>query len=400
MVRVTKKTTTSPKAVLGKGTVKELKPSSVDSKYFGSEPNYYEQQPDPSKRNSYLSKSFGWYSKFYGFKDAKEFIIDYLLSTEQTELAKVVKKAPDVKVGTTFGWLARLTLRGLVLNDDELKRLTAEINKLVALVKEQSSLESGSEKASVKTTSIQDIMQERTAEAGGELEGLFDDYLLNGFNKDFSTSNSGINILEERKLLPQHVNTLISHWENVKKEFIELQAGNCEQLTEAYGFMSKIQVRNAIKFIDAVISDLNGYISIKRTTRKPRARKAVSVDKIVSKLKYCKTFKDDAQKLNLTSISPTKLHSCSEAWVYDTKKRKMYHYVADEYSKVLTVKGNAVQGFDKVTSGVKTLRKPAEQIKELTGSKPAARKFFKEIKSVQTVPNGRFNENMIILKTF
>jgi hypothetical protein len=34
------------------------------------------------------------------------------------------------------------------------------------------------------------------------------------------------------------------------------------------------------------------------------------------------------------------------------------------------------------------------------GSKPAARKNFKDIKAVATVPNGRFNENMIILKAF
>jgi hypothetical protein len=34
------------------------------------------------------------------------------------------------------------------------------------------------------------------------------------------------------------------------------------------------------------------------------------------------------------------------------------------------------------------------------GSKPAARKYFKEIKAVATAPNGRFNENMIILKAF
>jgi hypothetical protein len=34
------------------------------------------------------------------------------------------------------------------------------------------------------------------------------------------------------------------------------------------------------------------------------------------------------------------------------------------------------------------------------GSKPAARKYFKEIKAVPTTPNGRFNAAMIILKAF
>jgi len=34
------------------------------------------------------------------------------------------------------------------------------------------------------------------------------------------------------------------------------------------------------------------------------------------------------------------------------------------------------------------------------GGKPAARKFFKDIKAVATTPKGRFNEDMIILKAF
>jgi hypothetical protein len=49
---------------------------------------------------------------------------------------------------------------------------------------------------------------------------------------------------------------------------------------------------------------------------------------------------------------------------------------------------------------MKTLRKPVEQIKALMGSKPVARKYFKEIKAVEAVPNGRFNAEMIILKAF
>jgi hypothetical protein len=120
----------------------------------------------------------------------------------------------------------------------------------------------------------------------------------------------------------------------------------------------------------------------------------------VAKLKYLKTFKDTASKLDLMSISPIKLHGSSEAWVYDTAKRKLHHYIADDYSKTFTVKGSTLLGFDTAQSEVKTLRKPSEQIKEVMGSKPAARKYFKDIKAVSTTPNGRFNDAMIILKAW
>ena len=164
--------------------------------------------------------------------------------------------------------------------------------------------------------------------------------------------------------------------------------------------MTKTQIKNILKFIEQVLGDLNSYISVKKAAKAPRARKAVPVEKQVAKLKYLRTFKDTASKLDLTSIHPTKLHGASEAWVYDTAKRKLHHYVADDYSKTFTVKGNTLLGFDTAQSEVKTLRKPAEQIKEIMGSKPAARKYFKDIKAVSTTPNGRFNEGMIILKAF
>jgi hypothetical protein len=171
-------------------------------------------------------------------------------------------------------------------------------------------------------------------------------------------------------------------------------------LNEAYGYLGKVKLRNTLKFIEQVLGDLNSYISIKKASKAPRKRKAVPVEKIVAKLKYLKEFKDPVNKLDLISVHPTKLHGSSEAWVYDTAKRKLHHYIADEYSKTFTVKGNTILGFDNNASEIKTLRKPGEQIKEVMGSKPAARKYFKDIKAVSAKPNGRFNENMLILKAF
>jgi hypothetical protein len=52
-------------------------------------------------------------------------------------------------------------------------------------------------------------------------------------------------------------------------------------------------------------------------------------------------------------------------------------------------------------SGIKTLRKPAEILKKLmTGGKPSSRKVFTEVNSVQTQPNGRTSDNLIILKAY
>jgi hypothetical protein len=91
----------------------------------------------------------------------------------------------------------------------------------------------------------------------------------------------------------------------------------------------------------------------------------------------------------------------TEAWLYDTKKRKLIHLVADEYAKVFTVKNNSVIGFSTVETVQKTLRKPAEQIKQFTTiGKPAARKFFKDIKATEVAWNARGTENLMVLRVW
>jgi hypothetical protein len=242
---------------------------------------------------------------------------------------------------------------------------------------------------------IQEILRDKAKDAAGELEGVFDEFITEG-----KTKTKTMDLVARCNVMPQHISLIADVWKKKQAEFVELQEGKDKQLVEGYSHLTKIQVRNTLKFIDQVLTDLNAYISVKKASKAPRQRKAVPVEKIVSKLKYLKTFKDVASKLDLVSISPVKLHGASEAWAYDTAKRKLHHYLADEYSKSFTVKGNTLLGFDTAKSEIKTLRKPGEQIKEIMGSKPAARKYFNDIKAVATTPNGRFNEAMILLKAF
>ena len=358
--------------------VKALNPRNPETKYIGEEPLFVIQ---PDNRNSVLGESFMWYNSFYGKKDAKELMCQYLDLSERTHEAKVIRKVHDNEFINTYCWLARMRLRGLVLTDSEEAKLEAEINRLMNVVSKPVEVKVESDVTAPARPNIQEIMREKASEAAGELEGMFDDYMTTG-----KSSSKTMDLVAKFNVMPQHIPIIADIWKKKQTEFTELQKGNDKQLVEAYAHLSKIQVRNTVKFIEQVLTDLNSYISVKKASKAPRARKAVPVEKTVSKLKYLKSFKDAATKLDLTSISPVKLHGASEAWVYDTAKRKLHHYIADEYSKSFTVKGNTILGFDKTKSEVKTLRKPAEQIKEIMGSKPAARKYFNDIKAVATSP--------------
>lgn len=387
--------------------VKALNPRDADTKYLGEEPLFAEQ-PISEYRNSALARALSWYNRFYNRKDARDMMATYLDMHERTADAKILRKVSDQEfVLPTFAWLSRMTLRGLELTEhesmtmeNEISRLIATVNKPEVKIHSQIGGPAKQTKEEVESTkkNVQEIMREKAREAAGELEGMLDEFHLAG--SPTKHLYRPIDEVSKKNVLPQHISMLTEVWNKKLNEMENVLLGKDSQLVDGYSHYSKHQLKNTVKFIELVLSDLNSYISIKKSAKAPRARKAIPVEKIVSKLKYLKVFKDAATKLDLISISPVKLHGSSEAWVYDTAKRKLHHLVADEYSKTFTVKGNTLLGFDTAQSEVKTLRKPAEQLTEITGSKPIARKFFKDIKAVSTVPNGRFNSSMIILKAF
>ena len=394
-------------AASGNTLVKDLRPKDPDVMHYGPEPSFSGEQPNADNRQSILTNAWNWYSRFYGCKEAKEFLIAYLEGTKaDKDTIKIVRKAPDKFMITTAGWVARAATRGLVLEPRQIEYLNAAIAKLTLAVNngvktdEELEAEENAPKPASKKPSIQEIMREKADEAASDIEALYDEYVTAKYPRDFAIDKKVVGAFQSRNVLPQHIAPVIKRWQRLLDEFLEVQDGKDAQLNEGYANLSKMQIRYAIKFIEQVIAELNGYISLKQATKKVRARKAIPVETTVAKLKYLKAFKDAAQGLDLTSLSPVKLHQCTEAWVYDTAKRKMYHFVADSINKCLTVKGNTILGFDKKQSEMKTLRKPAEQIKSLMGSKPAARKFFTDIKAVGACPTGRFNADMVILKAF
>jgi len=395
MVRKTKK-------VVDSVAVKALSPRDPDTHYMGDEP-IFTLQPESDQRKLRLVQSFTWYNRFYGRKEAKECLLQYLEINDRTADLKNVRKVDDSQFNIPYCWLARLSLRGLQLNDQESMDLNHEISRLLKMVKQTEKSNQEADVKEVKETSnrpnVQDIMREKAREAAGELEGLLDNFISSGANNKFTIK--AMDEISKKNVLPQHITFIADIWKKKINEFDEALLAKDSQIREAYRHLSKTQIKNLIKFSEQVLSDLNSYVSVKKANKAPRKRKAVPVEKIVSKLKFMKEFKDENKKIELISISPVKLHGASECYLYDTSKRKLVYLCADDYSKAFTVKGTTILGFDSEKSQVKTLRKPETQLKEFNKlGKPAGRKYFGDIKAVSTQFNGRTNENMIILRAW
>jgi hypothetical protein len=189
------------------------------------------------------------------------------------------------------------------------------------------------------------------------------------------------------------------------KEIDEEGEGDSEerQLLESYEDISNEVIEKGIKAHDNIFKACDYMIDIANANRKPRKKKPISKDKLVSKLQYSK----EDTKYNLKSIDPKDIITAEQLWVFNTKTRKLGIYVAsvldprglNREGTGLSVKGTSVQGFDPEKSVQKTLRKPEEQLSEFMKCGPVKSKtFFSEIKSMEIALTGRINPDTILLK--
>jgi hypothetical protein len=373
--------------------IKPLNPKGAETKYVGHEPDW-KFQPTEENRISAFSKAFAWYNYHYGKKDAKDMLCQYLDINHRSKDAKLMRGIPDSQIRLTPAWVCRMTLMGLTLNEHEQCIIDEQIATMLKIKQEIKKIIDENEVAVAKLT-IQDHLREKVSECAGELEGMFDDFIRDGAK--MSADWKPIAQIRGMNISPNMVGTIADVWKIKLAEFEEVLAGEDADLVEGYSHLNKNQIKQCIKFIEQVIADCGNYVQIKKVERKPRAKKSVSPEKLASKFKYMKDFAE----LKLTSVAPAQLVNASEAWLYDTKKRKLIHVMSDSHLGSFSVKGSAIVGFDTMQTVQKTLRKPAEQLKELlSGGKPAARKVFKDIKATETKYNGRGNENLIILKAW
>ena len=372
--------------------VKPLNPRSADTNALGMEPMWTRQPTD--NRFSALSKAFSWYNYFYGKKDAREMIVAYLEAHDRKADVRTLKQIPDSSIRLTTGWLCRMSLVGLELTEHEQTKLDNLLKELLESKQTEVEVEAPVEDTVPRIT-IQDRLREKVSECAGEMDGLFDEFISAGakLNADYKP----VVLMRSMNIAPQMVNDIKQIWTRKLVEFDEAVAGKDADLVQGYGYLSKIQLKNCVKFCELVISDCGAYVQIKKVERKPRKVRAVPPEKRAAKFKHVMEFAE----LKLKGLPAASLVDKAEAWLYDTKKRKLIHLVADSHTQAFTVKSNSIIGFSTVDSQQKTVRKPADVLKAMgAAGKPAARKIYKDLTTTETPFNGRGTENLIILKSW
>lgn len=372
---------------------KTRNPLFADEKYTGTEPDWDETAADwPDEAFDHqLRQSFYYYNYYYNQKDCKKDVVEWMRKSgffTPVEI-KSFTRAPDRSIPMTVCGLVMAHKAGMPFRGRHVEFITECLHKAIALVEPEVIVESAdATKAYVPT--IQDRLNEKTAETIGELEGIYDEvHLKNKVSTkiyDFLVTNA----------VPQ---SQLSKYEKVylarKAELEEAQAKTDKQLTEGYSHYKTADFKRMLGFIEEILSAVDQYRGVKKATKALRKPKVISKEKQVSKVKYAKEDK----ALKLVSVAPATILGAKELWIYNVKTRKMGCYIADNLTGPLGIKGTSITGYDEAKSVAKTLRKPADQLKEFAkAGKVALRTFIKDIRATETKLNGRLSADVILLK--
>ena len=369
-------------------------PLLVDEKYTGTEPVWDTERAekfDDATFDRHLRRSFFYYNYFYNQKDFKKYVVEWMKNSGAytKEDIKAFERAGDRAIPMTVCSLVKAHKQGMPFRGRHVEYITDEIAKAIKSADpEPEEVEVKEDKPYVPT--IQDRLNEKTAETIGELEGHYDEMTLNPKYQfkayDFFVTNN----------VPQ--SQLSKYEELYQKRFDELRGAYekaDEQLVEGYSHYKAADFKRIFTFLDNLLNDITAYRNVKKATKKVRAPRAVSKEKVVAKLKYAKEDKP----LKIISINPADIIGAQELWVYNTKTRKIGRYIADSLKGPLGVKGTTIIGYDEQKSVCKTLRKPEEKLKEFAkAGKVQLRKFMDEIKATETNLNGRINTETVLLR--
>jgi hypothetical protein len=345
--------------------------------------------------------SMDWYRLESSGKELKPKVITWMAANEFTkEQIATFKKTKDWRCNLTTGSLVANLLKGMPdsrtgFNEGRStsKWVKDSINKILEEGKNDIEEEEDTSKPITPVATIQDRLRETAGKMAEEIDYALDEFTTNPDSFDPKAIKI-LNLLKAKEAKAAHARIIKGFYTKSYEELQEAAEGKCEQLKEAYGHLSKPQLKKIIAFYHEIISACEMLGQEAKVNRKPRAKKVVPADKIVAKLKYAKTN----EQLKLVSINPTEIIGAKELWVYNIKSRKVGKYVANEYLE-LGVKGTSITGFNSNLSVQKTLRKPEEQLKEFKAAgKVQLRKFLDDIKAVDIKLNGRINEDIILLR--
>lgn len=375
-------------------------PLMVDEKYTGEEPLFAGVEfIDETHRKVSLMKAFNYYNYFNSGKHFKKDLIRYAkdeLKFNKDKL-ELLDNSPDWTAELQSGALLRMRSRGLILRDSEFKYINGTLEKMMLAttrkIKDDAAAnakDAANGHVKREMISVQErIKMKVDATVLGDLEDMLDEWIMG--------KSPTIDMYEAMKaaILPAMASKHVIDW--AERHRVEIQGSIDKidaQLVEGYSHLPLKRKKEFIAWFEGIIADAQRFGTNTKTVRKARIKKPVSVEKQIAKVKYLK----ESPEHKLVSINPSLIIGAVELWTYNVRYKALTHYIA-ESGLGFEIKGTSLTKFNTTQSQTRTLRKPEETLSEvLSSSKTKAAKLFASLSTKPKEPNGRINEDTIILK--
>jgi hypothetical protein len=383
-------------------TIRQNKSRDMSPKWDGAD------EWDGDKFTGHFRRAMEWYRLESGVKDLKPKLVEWMNTNGYAKNdSDAIRKTKDKYFNGTMVGIAACLVKGMpeVHADFNQGRDTAawlrkEIEKVLkdgALDRDDDEDAPKVEKPVVYVPNIQERLREAAGEMSEELDAAIDAWITDpeAFDpKEFKI----VNLLRGKGAKAAHARYIKTFFARGQNELLELASGNADdQLREAYKHNSRKNVNKLITFYESIMAACDQIAAEAKVMKKPRAKKVKPAEDLVKKLKFL--IKDD--KLGIVSVPPAGIIGAQGVVVFNVKTRKIGYYIS-KTSQGLGVKSTSLTDFSE-KSFQKTMRKPPEQLKEFKEQNTQKRFetwFTKGIKTTETLLNGRFNEDTIILKVF
>ena len=344
---------------------------SIDDKYYGPEPVVIDVNNESQYRDA-----LNWYNYMHEQDQAREWLLEHMKKSgfERAQIADV-RRCPKHAVPTTIGWQARMMMNGNKLSESSMNFFNQRLDDLFRMA---TYIKDETEVAVEKpTVNIQDRVQAKIQQLITDCEEAVD-------------NEPKLNIYEwlvGREATGQAATAI--------RDFYAKCVGDHEPDEFDDRAMKKARTEQK-KYWEEFVLLVDRYINNKKAVkiRKPREKKVKSAVDIVKNLK----FQKEDKALKIVSVHPAEIVGCNQLWVYNTKYKKLTQYISMS-PQGLQIKGTTLTGWDPEQSVSKGLRKPDITIGELLkAGKVSLRSFMTDLKTTPSSPNGRINEQTILLR--
>lgn len=358
---------------------------------------------------AHFREAMKYYNLEHSGKDLKPKVIDWMGRNDfDKDQISAFKRTKDWRCNVTMGAIASCLIRGMApvkagfnSGKNTADWLAGEIQKVIREgrydAQEETAVNTKRAVAPVYVPNIQDRIREAAGAMSEEIDAAIDAWIQDPEAFD-PKAFKVVNLLRGKGAKAAHSRYIRGFFQRGYDELQELASGSAdEQLREAYRHNSRKNVKKLIEFYESVMAACEQIAAEAKVLKKPRAKKIKPAEQIVAKLKFC--VKDD--KLGIVSVPPAGIIGAQSVVVYNVKTRKLGYYISKS-SAGLGVKGTSITEFTE-KSVQKTLRVPANQLKEYREQNTQKRFetwFAKNVKTTDTMLNGRMNEDVVILKVF